>query len=211
MYQYHYGQRFYLDQVTGYWLSSKTPKIRAHRWVWMNNYGKIPEGYHIHHKDHDKTNNSIENLEMIDGRDHISYHSNIEENKERMRKLAAIGRPLTKAWHASKEGKKWHREHALKQRFGRAEEKDYVCKVCEKEFKSFKLSRTSFCSNNCKSEFRRQSGIDKVIKICPICSSEYKINKYSKVKTCGRTCGGIFKSKDYRGRRDRGCLLPNSS
>lgn len=48
--------------------------IKAHRIIWETAYGDIPKGYDIHHKDHNRTNNSISNLEMIEHSTHRSNH-----------------------------------------------------------------------------------------------------------------------------------------
>lgn len=45
-----------------------------HRAVWEFYNGKIPKGYHIHHKDENKKNNQIENLECLTKHDHNSLH-----------------------------------------------------------------------------------------------------------------------------------------
>ena len=46
-----------------------------HRLVWEAHFGKLPEGMLIHHKDGDKTNNAIENLQAVTPRDHRRYHA----------------------------------------------------------------------------------------------------------------------------------------
>ena len=48
-----------------------------HRWIWKKYNGRWPRPeYHIHHKDHDKYNNDISNLEEIEGKEHIGLHRN---------------------------------------------------------------------------------------------------------------------------------------
>jgi hypothetical protein len=52
-----------------------------HRWVWKKYNGRWPRfGYHIHHKDGDKFNNSPENLEEIDGDEHFAIHRQPNHN-----------------------------------------------------------------------------------------------------------------------------------
>jgi hypothetical protein len=46
-----------------------------HRYVWEQANGKIPEGFHIHHRDGNKRNNKIENLELKEIKKHISEHN----------------------------------------------------------------------------------------------------------------------------------------
>ena len=42
----------------------------VHRLVWEQNIGEIPEGYVVHHKDGDKSNNNLENLQLMKIKDH---------------------------------------------------------------------------------------------------------------------------------------------
>lgn len=45
-----------------------------HRFVYENEYGEIPIGYEIHHKDGNKQNNNIENLVAIPREEHEAIH-----------------------------------------------------------------------------------------------------------------------------------------
>ena len=42
-----------------------------HRVVWETHNGPVPNGYDIHHKDEDKLNNNINNLQLVDKQYHI--------------------------------------------------------------------------------------------------------------------------------------------
>lgn len=56
-----------------------------HQYIWMvANQAEIPEGYSIHHIDHNKLNNSIYNLELVEQYTHTNEH-----NKEK--KIIFIG------------------------------------------------------------------------------------------------------------------------
>lgn len=46
-----------------------------HRWVWTQANGPIPDGYQIHHIDHDGFNNDLSNLELVSTKDHGLKHS----------------------------------------------------------------------------------------------------------------------------------------
>lgn len=48
---------------------------QLHRLIYESVWGKIPEGYVIHHIDGDKTNNCILNLLMMEARHHNSLHN----------------------------------------------------------------------------------------------------------------------------------------
>jgi hypothetical protein len=185
--QEHFGRRFYQDKKTGYWISCDHPRIRAHRWVWISIHGKIPIGYHIHHKDENKSNNNIENLELISASRHCSIHYS-EERREFCKNLMHKIRPLTKKWHSSNEGKAWHSLHAIKTKFGNREAKDYVCDQCGCAYQSKNVSGVRFCSNACKSKWRRLSGIDDVQISCANCLKIFSKNKYGKERFCCKIC-----------------------
>lgn len=46
----------------------------VHRYEWETHRGSIPEGFHVHHIDGDRLNNSLDNLELITESDHHKYH-----------------------------------------------------------------------------------------------------------------------------------------
>lgn len=189
--QIHFGRKFYQDKQTGYWISTDMPKIRAHQWVWKNIHGLIPKGYHIHHKDENKSNNDINNLILVKPAEHLRLHASEERTAKRREQMHVI-RHLTKHWHASKEGHDWHKLHGLKTWVERAPIK-IICKICSKEAIT-KTYHQEFCSNACKSKWRRHQKIDYIEKTCVECKKMFYSSKYSKNITCGRTCGGKYKS-----------------
>lgn len=187
------GIIFKMDCNTGYyycWMDGASKLM--HRYVWEFYNGKIPENYHIHHKDGNKANNSIDNLECIHKHDHLSQHAielmdsgriDVKANLDKARVQASI-------WHGSEEGRKWHSEHS-KELWKNMPMTTKICDCCGKEFEINinSASHTRFCSNKCKSKWRRDNGLDNITKICPICGKEFSISKYSKTKTCGKECG----------------------
>ena len=62
------GKRYVKDLKTGYYLchDESGSGTRLHRDVWEFYNCKIPNGYEVHHKDHDKSNNDIENLQLLE-------------------------------------------------------------------------------------------------------------------------------------------------
>lgn len=51
----------------------KRKELLVHRVVWEAFNGKIPPGYEINHKDENRLNNKLDNLELLTHRDNINY------------------------------------------------------------------------------------------------------------------------------------------
>lgn len=51
----------------------------AHRWLWKQANGPIPDGYEIHHRDHDALNNDLGNLMCVTAEWHDNYHQRLRE------------------------------------------------------------------------------------------------------------------------------------
>lgn len=163
-----------------------------HREVWKDHHGEIPEGNHIHHKDGDPTNNDIENLECVTPQEHAERHPDIGgvQSAEHLQRML----DSAKEWHKSDEGREWHREHwkgSLGEVFENPKTKD--CDQCGDEFEYYTSAR--FCSNACKSAWRRDSGVDDEERECVICGDRFTANKYSDSSTCSRSCGGKLAAK----------------
>ncbi len=48
--------------------------VAEHRLVWEAAHGPIPDGHQIHHRNHDRTDNRLENLECVDPQTHKRLH-----------------------------------------------------------------------------------------------------------------------------------------
>lgn len=184
------GKKFTRDDKTGYYLNS-TIRKRLHRYVWEYYNGEIPKGCCIHHIDEDKSNNDISNLMMISSHRHAVHHSN--ERLEKLGKQFFVGlmdnaRVFASKWHGTKAGREWHKKHYEGMKSKLYQKKEYVCEQCGKPFVATNNGRTRFCSNNCKSAFRRASGVDDVKKVCPVCGKCFVVNKYSRKECCSRKC-----------------------
>jgi hypothetical protein len=167
--------------------------------VYESYNGKIPKNHHIHHMDGNRSNNSIENLKLMSTREHLSLHSSKPENVERARKHAEKIRPLTKAWHASKEGLEWHRNHGI-QGWENRDTFEMVCHHCGIRYIT-KVYHQIFCSNKCKSSARRACGIDNIEVDCEYCGKKFIKSKYSKSFACSIKCGA--KVSWIKGKRNK--------
>lgn len=66
------GHSFYATK-DGYYKSDTYGLM--HRYIWeQHNQCKIPEGYVVHHKDHNKENNDPSNLVIMTNKDHAIHH-----------------------------------------------------------------------------------------------------------------------------------------
>ncbi len=196
------------DKKTGYYLNS-TRRMRLHRAVWQSENGAIPEGYHIHHIDGDKSNNEPDNLCLILGREHVSHHGRERDamfHDEIIQNLNENARPKACLWHKSEEGRKWHSEHA-KKICESLEEKRYTCQHCGVSFFRKPLGVNKFCSNACKSAHRREIGVDNEQRRCCSCGQLFETNKYSKASSCSRACANQMRTGiKYYALRHSGCI-----
>lgn len=197
---------FRRDKKTGYYLNAKTHK-RLHVYVWEYFNGKVPMGCEIHHKDFDKSNNEIGNLQMLTKKEHLSLHGRSwdkERYKKQIKNLDEKARPKASEWHGSDSGREWHKEHYEKMKDALYQKMIFKCDNCGKEFEAIDHGVNRFCSGACSSAYRRKQGIDNETRTCEWCGNEFTTNKYSKAKTCCRSCRNFLRwnkvhSEDRKG------------
>lgn len=177
------AKRYYFTHVKG-------KSWSLHRYKYTKEKGPIPDKWHIHHIDGNCFNNDIENLIIIEPNVHSKLHIPSQETVDKWQQAGIKAAP---AWHASEEGKEWHRNQyqIIKDRFHEVHERK--CTNCGKSvFNKHKIANV-FCCGTCKTKYRINSGVDNEIRICGYCKKEFKVNKYRKVKFCSRSCGHIGK------------------
>ena len=187
------GLKFTRDERTGYYLAARPTfegkRERLHVYVYRTRRGEIPDGYQVHHKDEDKTNNEPGNLALLSGHEHLSWHGQhiSEERREEMRRnLIENAIPKAAEWHRSPEGRAWHSRHAREIEY---KTHDYVCDQCGINFTGGgRKTGNHFCSNNCKSAYRRMMGFDNIEKRCDRCGASFVANKYSGRRYCCEGC-----------------------
>ncbi len=189
--------KFVRDDSTNYYRNNKT-RQRLHRYVWSFFYGEIPNNYHIHHKDGNKLNNNLVNLELLPKQKHLSRHSEkrAEEDKLWLKNFYKAGVEIAKEWHKSEEGHSWHKNHYEKMKDKLHVKIEIECLNCGE--KTELINKGKFCSNKCKSSYRRKKGIDNEIRECIECGNEFETNKYNKNITCSRSCGNKLRAKTIK-------------
>ena len=133
----------------------KESPVALHRQIWIDNFGSIPKKHHIHHKDGDTFNNSIENLELISSSDHAKIHSTSPERIKKSRESIKIAIEYAKEWHGTEEGKKWHSKHS-KEIWKNRKPIEVSCVQCGKKFMS-KDGTGKYCSAYHGNKFRKEN------------------------------------------------------
>ena len=195
------GKRFYFKPNGYFKLQFEHGGTYMHRYVWAFYNGPIPEKHHVHHRDGNKANNSIENLELLTASDHARQHSNelFAKNPEETRRRVKFAQAAAPEWHASPEGIEWHKQHGKKSWEGRDTVK-LKCTHCGVEFtRLIGVSKRGFCSNACQSAARRASGVDNEQRACSVCGGPFTANRYAATKTCSKDCWREELSRPKRG------------
>lgn len=156
--QYFNGIRFSIGPGRKYFSNSSVSPRFMHRYVWTFYNGEIPIGYDIHHKDGDRYNNDISNLECIESVQHKKFHGQnltAEEREWKRNNMNTVARPKAVEWHKSAEGLEWHKKQVLSRKDNRTERIN-VCQQCGKEFTNFANKGKKFCSGACQQKHLRE-------------------------------------------------------
>ena len=183
-YRIYFGKKF-SKQKDGYWANMMP--IHAHRWVWINHHGAIPKGMDIHHKDGDKSNNEIENLEMLSRSDHLKEHWKCPKLREQRRRLLDEQRPKVHEYLRSEEGRKKQSESS-KKAWKKRKSVSVICECCGKEFFT-PQSWSKFCSDSCDKKWRRRKKMYNIDIPCTWCGKIFNKDKFSRIECCSQSCG----------------------
>lgn len=120
--------------------------------------GPIPDKFHVHHLDHDPSNNSLDNLIVISSTEHHSHHAKLLYRLQDHTKRIAALRVAIATKRASVAGEN-------NPRFGYRKGPPLVCLTCEEEFYKPPCYQAKYCSINCFNEARRNGFNHKVASI----------------------------------------------
>ena len=121
-----------------------------HRQIWIDNFGPIPKGFHVHHRDDDSLHNEIDNLELLKPKEHTARHFDDESLAKAMSNLE-LARLKAPVWHKSAYGRRWHRAMA-KQSWVNKQRYPKNCQVCGESYETYFPSRSRNCSTECKTK-----------------------------------------------------------
>lgn len=75
-----YDGKLFSQNKSGYYALTSNDRCLLHRYVWEKEIGPIPPGFDIHHKNLDKSDNSIGNLECLSKSNHTRIHHKMARN-----------------------------------------------------------------------------------------------------------------------------------
>lgn len=189
--QWFNGIRFTIGPGRKYFSNSNVKPKSMHCFVWTFYNGPIPKGFDIHHKDGNRYNNDISNLECIESREHKKLHGRLLTTEQREWKRNNVNkkaRPKAIEWHKSDAGKEWHKKQVEFRQDNRREITN-ICQQCGKEFITYANKPKKFCSGSCIQKYRRQNGLNNIEVVCEVCGKTFVTDKYRPARTCGKSCG----------------------
>jgi hypothetical protein len=153
----------------------KGRRVRLHVAVWEYYNGPMPSGRHIHHKDGNGANNTIENLECVTPKEHLGGGRHANQGAAGRRNIikAIAAAPV---WHRSEAGKAWHSKHGKEVAANRAWV-DTVCIECGSVYKSLGRKTDKYCSVSCKERNLWGRSEYRVEVVCPDCKQTRTIRK----------------------------------
>ena len=151
-----------------YWRHDKWKQapVALHRQIYIDNFGPIPKGFHIHHKDGDTENNSPDNLQALSASAHAALYTKemtAEQLLEHKKKMS--------------EGQLKRLQH------------EYVCENCRRKFQSRRSGNVRYCSKECAAERNRwwEKAIRQGVAKCEWCDG--------KITNRGRYCSKECREK----------------
>jgi hypothetical protein len=163
----------------GYMVHRLYPERYMHRDVWSDANGPIPNDHHIHHKNKDRADNRIENLECMEKHAHMRLHG--------------ITFGIINSWASRK---------------ARKEARPVDCWVCDKAFWTHHV-RAKYCSPECRKKYLNwlssiSRGLEREEKLqvitCPECQEAFQQKNIRRVY-CSKPCMVVSTNRIHHARR----------
>lgn len=201
-YEYN-GYRYYRNARVRYYYDPTGNML--HHAVWVDANGPIPPDHHIHHRNHDRGDNRLVNLQLLTAAEHREHHVSLQRLPALpLRPCAVCGvefQPAAKAPHVlccsgscgSKKAAQTRKERGTDKRKPRS----VVCKQCGTTFAT-KAFNAACCSDECREDrARARAGDDPsydpgryrqpILKRCAACDGEFEAATNDTV-ACGVAC-----------------------
>lgn len=129
-----------------------------HRFMWEQANGPIPDGMQVHHRNHDKRDNRLDNFALVSAADHWQEHGD-------------------------ERGADWH-SLGGKAAWANAQYRTYTCQRCGRDFQSRGTAGARYCSAACRDYASRA----RERRVCSMCGSEFECAARYPTRTCSRSC-----------------------
>jgi hypothetical protein len=147
-----------------------------HRWMWTKEVGPIPEGMQVHHKNHDKRDNRVDNFVLLSPGEHW-------------------------AEHGEERGSDWH-SRGGKAAWAKVQVRDFICERCGEGFQSRNNTKVvRFCSNACREAAAPSRALEQ--RVCRVCGNSYECPRRNPTTTCSRKCTAAYIAEIKRGKSPR--------
>lgn len=200
------GRKFNLYKGEKYFRGSDNTRMHVYVWEYYN--GKTKPGFDVHHKDHNRFNNDISNLELISEFEHHSAHmkDRYSKNKEWFIEFAKKGRETGKEWFKTEEGRKQKSQRIKKGKkiWANVPIRTSNCELCGEEMTYKCIQEQKYCSPKCKQ--RALVKRMQIIKKCEFCGKDFSAYEKAKppVRFCSKSCSSKNMHKNGHKNKKRG-------
>lgn len=172
------GVRWYPSKRDLYYRNSRRGLL--HRWMYFREVGPIPDGMHVHHRNHDKRDNRPDNFILLAPGEHW-------------------------AEHGAERGDDWHSKGGRAAAANRTA-RDFTCTVCGTGFTAERATQrvVRYCSNACRDAGAPSRAREQ--RVCCVCGERFECQRRVATRTCSRRCTSVhaYAQRSSGVRPDRG-------